>query len=48
MELAELGHIAKVQCAEVWCPMSPEFFTEYLNEPDARKKTLHYIMNPRK
>ncbi|KAF8540245.1 P-loop containing nucleoside triphosphate hydrolase protein [Trichophaea hybrida] len=48
MELAELGHIAKVQCAEVWCPMSPEFYTEYLNEPDARKKTLHYIMNPRK
>ncbi|KAA8900033.1 P-loop containing nucleoside triphosphate hydrolase protein [Sphaerosporella brunnea] len=48
MELAELGHIAKVQCAEVWCPMSPEFYTAYLNEPDARKKTLHYIMNPRK
>ncbi|KAI5797069.1 P-loop containing nucleoside triphosphate hydrolase protein [Pyronema domesticum] len=48
MELAELGHIAKVQCAEVWCPMSPEFYTQYLNEQDARKKTLYYIMNPRK
>lgn len=48
MELAEQGHIAKVQCAEVWCPMTPEFYTEYLNEPDARKRTLHYIMNPRK
>lgn len=48
MELAEQGHIAKVQCAEVWCPMTPEFYSEYLREPDARKKVLHYIMNPRK
>ncbi|KAL7276162.1 DNA repair helicase RAD25 [Rhizina undulata] len=48
MELAEQGHIAKVQCAEVWCPMTPEFYSEYLKEPDARKRVLHYIMNPRK
>lgn len=48
MELAEQGHIAKVQCAEVWCPMTPEFYGEYLREPDQRKKVLHYIMNPRK
>ena len=26
MELAEQGHIAKVQCAEVWCPMTTEFY----------------------
>ncbi|KAH0614633.1 uncharacterized protein H6S33_000269 [Morchella sextelata] len=48
MELADQGHIAKVQCAEVWCPMTPEFYSEYLREPDQRKKVLHYIMNPRK
>lgn len=48
MELADQGHIAKVQCAEVWCPMTPEFYGEYLREPDQRKKVLHYIMNPRK
>lgn len=48
MELAEQGHIAKVQCAEVWCPMTPEFYTEYLREPDVRKRTLHYVMNPKK
>lgn len=48
MELADQGHIAKVQCAEVWCPMTPEFYSEYLREPDARKRVLHYIMNPRK
>ena len=24
------GHIANVQCAEVWCPVTPEFYREYL------------------
>jgi DNA excision repair protein ERCC-3 len=47
MELAEQGHIAKVQCAEVWCSMTTEFYTEYLRE-SSRKKALLYIMNPRK
>ncbi|KAI9753232.1 MAG: transcription factor TFIIH complex ERCC-3 subunit [Lichina confinis] len=47
MELAEQGHIAKVQCAEVWCPMTPEFYQEYLRET-SRRKALLYIMNPRK
>lgn len=31
MDLTRAGHIANVQCVEVWCPMSPEFFREYLN-----------------
>lgn len=47
MELAEQGHIAKVQCAEVWCPMTTEFYQEYLRE-SSRKRALLYIMNPRK
>lgn len=47
MELAEQGHIAKVQCAEVWCPMTTEFYSEYLRET-SRKRGLLYIMNPRK
>lgn len=47
MELAEKGHIARVQCAEVWCPMTTEFYQEYLRE-SARKRMLLYIMNPRK
>ncbi|KAL8901774.1 MAG: hypothetical protein Q9207_005032 [Kuettlingeria erythrocarpa] len=47
MELADQGHIAKVQCAEVWCPMTTEFFQEYLRE-SSRKRALLYIMNPRK
>ncbi|KAJ5723637.1 hypothetical protein N7488_001672 [Penicillium malachiteum] len=47
MELAAQGHIAKVQCAEVWCPMSTEFYSEYLRET-SRKQSLLYIMNPQK
>ncbi|KAL8827788.1 MAG: hypothetical protein Q9191_002977 [Dirinaria sp. TL-2023a] len=47
MELADQGHIAKVQCAEVWCPMTTEFYQEYLRE-SSRKRALLYVMNPRK
>ena len=47
MELAAAGHIARVQCAEVWCPMTAEFYTEYLRATHAKKKLL-YMMNPRK
>ncbi|CAH2353453.1 general transcription and DNA repair factor IIH helicase subunit XPB [[Candida] railenensis] len=47
MELAQKGHIANVQCAEVWCPMTSEFYQEYLRE-SARKRMLLYIMNPTK
>ncbi|MCJ1394515.1 transcription factor TFIIH complex ERCC-3 subunit [Xylographa bjoerkii] len=47
MELADQGHIAKVQCAEVWCPMTTEFYQEYLRA-SSRKRALLYIMNPRK
>ncbi|KAK6460544.1 DNA helicase [Scheffersomyces coipomensis] len=47
MDLAQKGHIANVQCAEVWCPMTSEFYQEYLRE-SARKKMLLYIMNPTK
>ncbi|KAK3901402.1 P-loop containing nucleoside triphosphate hydrolase protein [Staphylotrichum tortipilum] len=47
MELSQEGHIAKVQCAEVWCPMPPEFYDEYLHSSARMKRTL-YAMNPRK
>lgn len=30
LELQKRGFIARVQCAEVWCPMTPEFYREYL------------------
>lgn len=47
MDLAQKGHIANVQCAEVWCPMTLEFYQEYLRET-SRKRMLLYIMNPTK
>ncbi|KAK3060524.1 transcription factor TFIIH complex ERCC-3 subunit, partial [Coniosporium uncinatum] len=47
-ELSEQGHIAKVQCAEVWCPMTAEFYSEYLHAQGTNKKNLLFTMNPRK
>lgn len=47
MELAAQGHIARVQCAEVWCPMTTEFHSEYL-KASSRKQGLISTMNPNK
>ncbi|KAM0441196.1 hypothetical protein ACHAPT_000502 [Fusarium lateritium] len=47
MELSEQGHIAKVQCAEVWCPMPVEFYKTYLKMPIRMRRTLS-AMNPNK
>ncbi|CAL1270571.1 unnamed protein product [Larinioides sclopetarius] len=48
LELQNGGYIAKVQCAEVWCPMSPEFYREYLIAKAAKKLQLLFVMNPNK
>ncbi|XP_012282396.1 DNA excision repair protein haywire isoform X2 [Orussus abietinus] len=47
LELQKRGFIARVQCAEVWCPMTPEFYREYLSCKMSRKLLL-YVMNPNK
>lgn len=47
MELQNNGYIARVQCAEVWCPMAPEFYREYLNTK-SQKKLLLAVVNPNK
>ncbi|XP_003969706.1 general transcription and DNA repair factor IIH helicase/translocase subunit XPB [Takifugu rubripes] len=47
MELQNNGYIAKVQCAEVWCPMTPEFYREYV-AIKTKKRILLYTMNPNK
>ncbi|KAF1954074.1 TFIIH basal transcription factor complex helicase-like protein XPB subunit [Byssothecium circinans] len=48
-ELSEQGHIAKVQCAEVWCQMTPEFYTEWLkSNGQVNKKIILQSLNPRK
>lgn len=49
LDLTKNGHIANVQCAEVWCPMTPEFLREYLKpERSASQKQLLFVMNPNK
>ncbi len=47
MDLQKAGHIATVQCAEVWCPMTIAFYREYLVATPAKKKLL-YVTNPTK
>lgn len=47
LELQKNGYIARVQCAEVWCPMTAEFYREYLTAK-VSKKMLLYVMNPSK
>jgi DNA excision repair protein ERCC-3 len=48
-ELSEQGHIAKVQCAEVWCQMTPEFYKEWLSSNGMTpKKLVLTSLNPRK
>ncbi|GAM84060.1 hypothetical protein ANO11243_020510 [Dothideomycetidae sp. 11243] len=48
LQLSEEGHIARVQCAEVWCPMTTEFYSEYLKARSTNKRSLLSTMNPRK
>ena len=47
MELSQQGHIARVQCAEVWCPMSVEFYEQYM-QATARDRSVFCVMNPSK
>lgn len=47
MELQKNGFIARVSCAEVWCPMSAEFYNCYLDAKISRKLLLA-VMNPNK
>lgn len=47
LDLQRDNYLATVQCAEVWCPMTKEFYREYLQSKPARRKLL-YAMNPNK
>ncbi|EFC41711.1 predicted protein [Naegleria gruberi] len=47
LDLQKKGHLANVQCVEVWCPMTAEFYAEYLSSNYA-KQSLYYVMNPNK
>lgn len=43
LDLVKGGFIANVQCAEVWCPMTKEFFAEYLKKENSKKKQVSFI-----
>lgn len=47
LDLQRDNYLATVQCAEVWCPMTKEFYREYLCASAKRQKLL-YGMNPNK
>ena len=47
LDLQRDNYLATVQCAEVWCPMTKEFYREYLSSTPNRRKLL-YGMNPNK
>jgi len=47
LDLQAAGHIATVQCVEVWCPMTAEFYNAYLRS-SMNKQQLLYVMNPSK
>lgn len=49
MDLTQQGYLASVQCCEVWCPMTAEFYREYLSDDlTSRVQKLMYILNPNK
>lgn len=42
MDLEADGYIARVECIEVWCPMTAPFFREYL-----RVRPFNFFFNSR-
>ncbi|KAM0685654.1 DNA repair helicase RAD25, partial [Conglomerata obtusa] len=46
-DLSIQGHIAQVNCIEVWCKMTSEFYKEYLNSNSRRRRVIS-VMNPTK
>ena len=55
LDLAEHGHLARVQCTEVRAPMTAEFYHEYLKASSTGASRTHpwrrkllYSMNPSK
>jgi DNA excision repair protein ERCC-3 len=51
IDLTNQGYLAKVQCSEIWCPMTKEFYAEYINHSvpqGARVQRILYTLNPAK
>ena len=47
LDLTRQGYLANVQCIEVWCEMTHDFYKEYLNRAKLQKM-LFYVCNPNK
>ncbi|KAI8894706.1 P-loop containing nucleoside triphosphate hydrolase protein [Globomyces pollinis-pini] len=47
MDLASRGHIAKVEATEIWCPMTGNFYQEYLKSRSGKRRLLCAV-NPTK
>jgi DNA excision repair protein ERCC-3 len=47
LDLQQKGFLASVQCVEVWCQMTSEFYSQYLGA-SSHKQTLLWVMNPNK
>eukprot|EP00947_MAST-08B_sp_MAST-8B-sp1_P003524 g3524.t1 len=49
MDLTRRGFLAKVQCAEVWCPMTAAFYASYCGDrADEKLRRNLYVLNPNK
>ena len=49
IDLQDRGYLARVQCIEVWCEMTSEFYWEYCNpRTSANLKQSLYFNNPNK
>ena len=51
IDLTEQGFLARVKCVEVWCPMTKEFYAEYVKgcstgSQNPRMQRLLYNLNP--
>lgn len=44
LELQTMGFLARVQCAEVWCRMTPEFYAKYLTFTPAKRPVSNTLL----
>jgi DNA excision repair protein ERCC-3 len=45
-DLTRAGYLANVQVTEVWCPLTPAFYREYLRAPASATRSALAVMNP--
>ncbi len=51
IDLTNQGYLARVKCCEIWCPMTKEFYAEYIKHAvvnGARVQRILYTLNPSK